>query len=57
MQIPSRIAYQTGIVEFGIGEAIAYDAATEIVTVIDEDDGTIWRGPVDLTSQANQKEM
>lgn len=54
MNIKSQVAYQTGIAEFGIGEVIAYNQDTEIVTVVDEDDGSTWRGPVDLTTPINE---
>ena len=50
MKLEERIEYQTGTAEFGIGKVTAYNAETEIVTVIDEDDGSTWRGPADLTA-------
>lgn len=45
-----RVEYQTGWADFGIGIIVAIDAEREIVTVIDEDDGSKWRGPLDRVS-------
>ena len=47
MQRGDRVEYQTGIAEFGVGKVDTYDPETEIVTVIDEDDGSTWQGPAD----------
>lgn len=52
MKIPCRVTYQTGIAEFGIGDVTSYDATTEVVRVVDIDDGSVWTGPVDLTTPA-----
>lgn len=58
MQEGALVEYQTGIAEFGIGKVASYDPATEIVTVLDIDDGSTWRGPADLaTPAAHYKEQ
>lgn len=50
MQIGERIEYRTGWADSGIGIVVAYNEETETVVVKDEDDGSIWRGPADLTT-------
>lgn len=42
-----RVEYETGWAEVSIGVVVAVDSAREVVTVIDEDDGTEWHGPMD----------
>ena len=50
MQIGSLVEYQTSTGEWGHGHVSDINEMTEIVTVIDEDDGSMWRGPVDFTN-------
>lgn len=38
------VLFQTGTTSFGQGTVSAYDPETDMVTVIDEDDGSVWRG-------------
>lgn len=40
MRVGQRIEYRTGLADFGIGVVKAYDDEAELVTVIDEDDGS-----------------
>lgn len=51
-----RVEYQTGIAEFGIGDVVDFDPATEIVKVIDVDDGSQWAGPVDLANPVGESQ-
>ena len=48
----NRIEYQRGWGDYGYGRITNYDQTRESVTLIDEDDGTEWSGPADLTSEA-----
>lgn len=50
MQTGDQVEYQTGWAEFGSGVVVAYDPATEMVTVQDEQDSTLWTGPEDRTT-------
>lgn len=54
MEIGTHVEYQTGIAESGFGTVIRFDEDTEIVTVIDDDDGSTWCGPIDLATPTNQ---
>lgn len=56
MQRGTRVEYQTGIAEFGIGDVVAFDPATEIVKVVDVDDGSPWTGPADLATPVAKDE-
>eukprot|EP01034_Spumella_vulgaris_P032841 gene32841-40538_t len=47
MRIGTHVEYATGIAESGFGTVIDFDNDTEIVTVMDDDDGSTWRGPLD----------
>jgi hypothetical protein len=49
MKNGERVSYQTSPGEYGIGIVTEIDVETEEVVVVDEDDGTVWRGPVDKT--------
>ena len=50
MKIGQRIEYETGLGESGTGTVTAYNAETEIVQVKDDEDDSMWRGPVDRTT-------
>lgn len=50
MQIGIRVEYQTGAFESGNGIVTSFNDETDIVTVKDENDGTVWRGPADLAT-------
>jgi len=50
MELGTLVEYETGPGSSGIGFVSAYEEQTEIVTVVDEDDGSTWRGPLDKTS-------
>lgn len=54
MNVGDVIECQVDVASWGIGRVIAYDDETELVTVQDEDDGTNWRGPADLTVLADE---
>jgi hypothetical protein len=43
------VEYHTSIGSSGYGRVIAYIEETEIVTVMDIDDNSIWTGPGDKT--------
>lgn len=50
MEPGTHVEYQTGIAEYGIGIVTNFDEETEMVTVTDDDDGTVWCGPADLAT-------
>ena len=50
MRIGTHVEYQTDPAQWGHGHVTEFNEMTEIVTVIDDDDGSMWRGPVDLTT-------
>jgi hypothetical protein len=50
MQTGDEVEYQTGWAEFGAGVVVAYDPATEMLTVKDDDDSELWTGPQDKTT-------
>lgn len=50
IQNGDHVEYQTGWAEFGSGVVVAYDPATEMVTVRDDDDSALWTGPEDKTT-------
>lgn len=43
-----RVTYQTDIASFGEGIVTSHDMADGTVIVMDTDDGTFWRGSVEL---------
>lgn len=43
-----RVEFQTDVSSYGIGLVIAHVLATDELTVIDEDDGSIWKGNAEL---------
>ncbi|SIO72841.1 hypothetical protein SAMN05444172_9328 [Burkholderia sp. GAS332] len=43
-----RVHYQTGIASFGEGVVTDHDLETGIVTVMDDEDQSFWRGQEDL---------
>jgi hypothetical protein len=43
-----RVQYQTGETAWGKGVVTQHDLDTGMVTVLDTDDGSFWRGPEDL---------
>lgn len=47
MKVGQHVEYQTGWGEESIGLIVAIDEAAERITVIDKDDGSKWRGPMD----------
>lgn len=42
-----RVQYQTGTAAWGAGVVTQHDLDTGMVTVLDTDDGSFWRGPED----------
>ena len=50
MQIGTHVEYQTDPAQWGHGHVTDFNEMTEIVTVKDEEDGSIWLGPVDFTT-------
>lgn len=54
MKVGNLVQYQVDVASWGIGHVVAYDEDTEIVTVKDEDDGTVWRGLADYTAQVEE---
>lgn len=42
-----RVQYQTGATAWGEGVVTQHDLDTGMVTVLDTDDGSFWRGPED----------
>jgi hypothetical protein len=46
------VEFQTAAGSFGTGRVVEYDEETEVVTVRDVDDGSLWRGPEEMTSPA-----
>lgn len=42
-----RVQYQTGLADWGEGVVTQHDPETGMVTVMDTDDGSFWRGPED----------
>ncbi len=42
-----RVEYQTSRADWHLGLVVEHDLATDRVVVIDEDDGTRWRGCAD----------
>lgn len=54
MKLGTHVEYETGIAEYGIGFVSHFDEQTEMVTVTDEDDGSIWRGSADLVTPTGE---
>jgi len=54
MKVGDRVEYQVDVASWGIGRVVSHDEDTEIVTVMDEDDGTMWRGLADHTEPAGE---
>lgn len=54
MKPGDRVEFQTGPGSYGTGAVMAYDEETETVTVRDDDDGTLWCGPEEKTSPAEE---
>jgi hypothetical protein len=54
MEIGTFVEYETGIAESGFGAVIDFEEETDTVTVMDEDDGRIWRGPLDRALPVGQ---
>jgi len=52
MRTGIRVEYQTGYAESAYGVVLVYDEETDIVTVRDEDDYTVWSGPSDRAEPA-----
>ena len=52
MQTGIRVEYQTGYAESAYGVVLAYDEETDVLTVRDEDDGTVWAGPSERAEPA-----
>ncbi|MBK4736124.1 hypothetical protein [Noviherbaspirillum pedocola] len=42
-----RVAYEVGHAQYGYGRVLSRDEHTDMLTVLDEEDGSIWRGPAD----------
>lgn len=43
-----RVLYQTGIADWSEGVVTEHDTDSGMVTILDTDDGSFWRGPEDL---------
>lgn len=43
-----RVRYQTALTDWGDGVVTEHDLNTGMVTVLDTDDGSFWRGPEGL---------
>lgn len=43
-----RVRYQTGVTDWSDGVITEHDPDTGMVTVLDTDDGSFWRGPEGL---------
>lgn len=43
-----RVRYQTDLTDWGDGVVTEHDTDTGMVTVLDTDDGSFWRGPEGL---------
>jgi hypothetical protein len=50
LEVGQRIEFATGRCDSGIGLVTVYNEETEMVTVVDEDDGTVWTGLEDYTT-------
>jgi hypothetical protein len=46
--LQKRVLYQTDYGSYGEGIVTQHDLVTDIVVVMDIDDGSFWRGPEDL---------
>ncbi|HYD61940.1 MAG TPA: hypothetical protein VEC35_16360 [Noviherbaspirillum sp.] len=53
MKPGDRVSFQTGLNCYGIGYVISYDEEKEIIKVRDEDDNSVWTGPVDKCEPAD----
>ena len=49
-----RVQYQVGIAEYGTGVVVAHDAMTDVVVILDEDDGSRWKGPAEKCEVLSQ---
>jgi len=55
MKVGQVVDYQTGWGEYGVGEVAEIDEATAQITVVDQDDGTKWHGPMDRATIAQSQ--
>lgn len=54
MKIGQVVEYQTGWGEYGVGQVADIQEANEQITVIDLDDGSTWKGPMDRATEIEE---
>lgn len=47
MRVGQVVEYQTGLGEWGTGSVVDFNEELDLLTVVDDEDGSKWHGPAD----------
>lgn len=47
MRVGQVVEYQTGLGEWGTGSVVDFNEELDLLTVVDDEDGSTWHGPAD----------